>query len=996
MADESDAGDEQGVSADLFGLELGRLLKDLGEDFSHEQLSQIGGKIQGTQAALGKLQSDQIYNDNFEDEDEDNADFGADAAKSAEELLGADNHIKKADHYYQMGLSLMPALASQVSPAEELRRLLPTFESRAILNFTDVFSGPPPTKRRRLGQFKSQFLSRSEAAPLSVRASVRVRVPLHRFQQIDRSPAAHLSTIDSCLKDPSLAVEDWETFAASLHAGGPIGGGDMQYERSSATLESWEGAIRWKEDTPLPAVALVFDPNDPEMIFEEQVITPIGPSAPQLSTQGLSSRAARAAASLNPLNLSNDRFYEVPREHRHKVRQTLGQLVVQHAGPAIKLQLPFYKTRLAKSEVKSFHRPAMQFPVNIPINFGRVHSSRKKREDRGKVKKGKDASEILRSTRDLTLRDANPFVLYEYSEEFPLVLSNLGMGHVLVNYYRKKNAKDENIPKSEVGEPFVLDVSDESPFMGFGQVEAGQIQPTLYNNLVRAPLFKQKARAGDFLLIRHTTKNNVSYLLREIPHVFTVGQLFPAVQVPGPHARLATNMIKTRLQMIAHKLVQRSKGERIKIHRLMRYFPDQNELQMRQRLKEFMEYNRRAGDPDQGYWKLKANVVAPDEAEFLKQLPPEHMVLCESMQAGQQRLVDAGFNKSAEDGDDEDEGDNEIEQSLAPWAASKNFLSGSEKKARLALHGEGDPSGRGDAFSFIRVSMKEVFVAAGEGAEERKAAAEAEAMSKSGHKYNVAEQELIYKSEITRIWRQQLQSLSSPNPPRIHSQDLVPLQRAIKTYVAEAEAAKAAQTLEEHEEAYAGAKDDANKVLRIRRQREGKWYTEVVRDRGVIDAYMRHRHALQDAQTETEALVPTGDADLDAARRKRLAAEIGQLQKNQDRRLQRKQAKAAAEGTLSPFPKLHKASTKRVCGRCGQVGHMSTNTSCPLFGQSPTGTGTPTSLASGQASHSMNVGMSSTLIPGMHGPSAASPPADAPTGSMQNVAPPKLKLKLKR
>ena len=53
-----------------------------------------------------------------------------------------------------------------------------------------------------------------------------------------------------------------------------------------------------------------------------------------------------------------------------------------------------------------------------------------------------------------------------------------------------------------MGEPFVLDVSDESPFMGFGTIEQGQLQPTLYNNLVRAPLFKHDSRSGDFLLIR--------------------------------------------------------------------------------------------------------------------------------------------------------------------------------------------------------------------------------------------------------------------------------------------------------------------------------------------------------------------------------------------------------------------------------------------------------------------------------------------------------------
>lgn len=54
----------------------------------------------------------------------------------------------------------------------------------------------------------------------------------------------------------------------------------------------------------------------------------------------------------------------------------------------------------------------------------------------------------------------------------------------------------------DIGEPFVLDVADESPFMKFGTVEPGQTMPTLYNNLIRAPLFRHKPKHTDFLLIR--------------------------------------------------------------------------------------------------------------------------------------------------------------------------------------------------------------------------------------------------------------------------------------------------------------------------------------------------------------------------------------------------------------------------------------------------------------------------------------------------------------
>jgi transcription initiation factor TFIID subunit 1 len=44
--------------------------------------------------------------------------------------------------------------------------------------------------------------------------------------------------------------------------------------------------------------------------------------------------------SLDPFNLSNDRFYEVSKEHRRRIRQTFGNLEVQHSYPAMKLQLP--------------------------------------------------------------------------------------------------------------------------------------------------------------------------------------------------------------------------------------------------------------------------------------------------------------------------------------------------------------------------------------------------------------------------------------------------------------------------------------------------------------------------------------------------------------------------------------------------------------------------------------------------------------------------------
>jgi transcription initiation factor TFIID subunit 1 len=89
------------------------------------------------------------------------------------------------------------------------------------------------------------------------------------------------------------------------------------------------------------------------------------------------------------------------------------------------------------------------------------------------------------------------------------------------------------------------------------------------------------------LFCRSTVKGETKYFLREVKNLFVVGQTYPVTEVPGPHSRKITNTIKYRLQIIAFKLLRKSHEERLKISRLMKYFPDQNELQMRQRLKVY-------------------------------------------------------------------------------------------------------------------------------------------------------------------------------------------------------------------------------------------------------------------------------------------------------------------------------------------------------------------------------------------------------------------------
>jgi transcription initiation factor TFIID subunit 1 len=71
-----------------------------------------------------------------------------------------------------------------------------------------------------------------------------------------------------------------------------------------------------------------------------------------------------------------------------------------------------------------------------------------------KLKKQKmkvvDPSEMMRTPKDITLKDKSKFVLVEYSEEYPPAIQNVGMASLIYNYYRKKDEKDNFVPKVPV------------------------------------------------------------------------------------------------------------------------------------------------------------------------------------------------------------------------------------------------------------------------------------------------------------------------------------------------------------------------------------------------------------------------------------------------------------------------------------------------------------------------------------------------------------------
>ncbi|WBW72895.1 transcription factor TFIID complex, histone acetyltransferase subunit Taf111 [Schizosaccharomyces osmophilus] len=604
-------------------------------------------------------------------------------------------------------------------------------------------------------------------------------------------------------------------------------------------------------------------------------------------------------------NLSNDSAYEMLKQnHQSKVRNTLSQLAIEHAAFAEKLTFPYYKTRLSKRAVRSFHRPTMSFKPNAAIVFSPLNV-RKKSKDKHKSERG-----LIPNTKDMTMGDTTHAILVEFSEEHPPVLSNVGMASRIVNYYRKKNEQDESRPKLEVGESHVLDVQDRSPFWNFGSVEPGEITPTLYNKMIRAPLFKHELPSTDFILVRNTSSYGSKYYLKNINHIFVSGQTFPVTDVPGPHSRKVTTASKNRLKMLVFRLIRRSPTGGLFIRQLSQHFSDQNEMQIRQRLKEFMEYKKKGDGP--GYWKLKSNEVVPDEAGTRSMVSPETVCLLESMQVGVQQLEDAGYGKTIDEVNDDDEEEQPAEQLLAPWITTRNFINATQGKAMLTLFGEGDPTGIGEGYSFIRTSMKGGFKPAGE-PDDRP-----EPQTKNAHAYNVAKQQQAYEEEINRIWNAQKRGLS------ISSIDELARKYKIRNKY---------EDYLETEEAPREVTPSTDKVLRIVRvyqDRNGNWdrKQEVVHDPIVIHAYLKKRREIDEQSTALDAVVPTGDEAIDRRNRKRLEQELAKSQKNWERRRARH---AAKEGIT--INGEGKKPTTRKCSNCGQVGHMKTNKICPLFGR---------------------------------------------------------------
>ncbi|OBT91516.1 hypothetical protein VE01_10529 [Pseudogymnoascus verrucosus] len=739
------------------------------------------------------------------------------------------------------------------------------------------------------------------------------------FRDMEMHPAKRQKTSKSkeidILKMPSFAVPSFDDF-----------------ERATARV----------------AKRVVLDLNDPHLLVDMHQ-----PSQTdrQLRLGGSFKRggSGNVSKSLSQrFNISNDEAYDALKEnHQNKVRALIGSITVEHSMPALKLQWPYYRVKLYTKEARSYHRPSLKFGkfMNHVIYFSKPAQRKRKHM------KGLSTQEIFKESKDLSLADNSTALLLEYSEEHPTVLSNFGMGNRIINYYRRKDADDASRPKNEIGETSVLMPEDRSPFAQFGTVEPGETVPTLHNAMFRAPVFKQDPKNTDFLVIRNTTGvNGTSWHIRNIDNIYAVGQQLPSMEIPGPQSRKVTNASKSRMKMIAFRKIRHSPANTVRIDEITSHITDSSDMQNRQKLKEFIKYYK-----DEKVWRVKPGDVIPDETTVRSWVKPEDVCTIDAMQVGLRHLEDAGYGRdNQDDGSEEEQEGDSLEQLLAPWKTSKNFLDAAAGKAMLQLHGEGDPSGCGLAFSFIKTSMKGGYLDTIQGPQATTEDAIArERKANGGHKYNVDKQNEIYTRAIKGIWEKQKANLSDTAEHAGSEMELDHPLEMEQPYGRNATPHSAATPANFDDSVsqvsrFSTSSQHGGKAHRIVRSIRNKWnqleeVEEIVSDPRVWREYVKRRHALDADGHNVYDVKPTGDPEWDKKEAQRVRKELARLERNKERRHAREKQKGiyrgpegtADAGSPSATPAAADATpkgTSRKCANCGQAGHIKTNKKlCPML-----------------------------------------------------------------
>lgn len=353
--------------------------------------------------------------------------------------------------------------------------------------------------------------------------------------------------------------------------------------------------------------------------------------------------------------------------------------------------------------------------------------------------------EIFKKFSKLSLK-TDDFFLFEYVEKNPLVLSNIGMASRLAKYYypvkmikkivEEQGAEGEDRDKlsqfkhflkdrmGEHGEEIALEENDQLPLLG--QLIGNKFEgvAVLENNLYRVPVFKQKARKNDFILVRVVEKGEIKYYLRRIKTVYTAGQLQPKSEVFCPYSRQFRFFLKKLLKFLINKSFEDKRA--VHLRELKEYFPTMNDHNLRKNIKML---GGEQDSNDNKFFVFNSQLLQENKSndyadEIEASITPEELCLYERMYQTYYDLLDFGIHKL--------KSSDKIsviktkfyrnnlefpekcaiarriiqELMLTSWNLSQSFISAIQTQGRMYLTGYGDPTNGHGGMNFIKLPLK--------------------------------------------------------------------------------------------------------------------------------------------------------------------------------------------------------------------------------------------------------------------------------------------------
>ncbi|CEO96546.1 hypothetical protein PBRA_005155 [Plasmodiophora brassicae] len=614
------------------------------------------------------------------------------------ELVGIDLTVRLDDSAF--------ALVEQLEWEQGIRWSDGRDQPSSPVSSVQSLSSPPPVAPAHVPDIEAGLDAEFNAAfgadpadPLPERHErISIKVDLRR-RKPSRTVFADERAVVSALPDADLPRSKfWEGTSApsaSVHAAElpplmpPLSSVNPDFDSMD-----WLSTVVWdetqaKQHRPM-MTALLLNENDPNMIFAE------GETA--VAAESQRSDDVDLATRFN-LSLDDSELYA---NAGVEERTVVGRAAVQHALFAQDLARPVYKSYFTEDELRWFHRPRARLDAAF---ISPRYTDKPRIVDSASARKYVPKKESEVSARD------GRVILAEFVEEHPPLIANVGMASELVTYYRQKHSNDQTQPVVADGMVKVLspEKDDESPFIA--DVRQGSSVMSMNNNMFAAPVFQHAISPTDFLLSRSPKRAN--WVIREVPALYTVGQIQPKVQVKTPNARDANAALKDMLSVFIYRLLRQN--PKLLIADVFDAFPTQSETAIRAKLKEVADFQR--GGHESGCWVLnQERAKLPSESAIREMVTPENMCEFASMRAGQHRLEMLGIEEllvwtpqlstiisKLQPGLLKRQLEYiEEELQLTPWNLTSNFVSAVQGRCLLKLQGPGNPLGHGAGFSYIK------------------------------------------------------------------------------------------------------------------------------------------------------------------------------------------------------------------------------------------------------------------------------------------------------